>query len=389
MQNKLTTVTKLLLVFIILIFIIYPVDKLNAQEITYQKVNFYDGFTGLYPIYPEEKVKVDKIIPGTQKGLYVTGCNMGKLKKRKEIYKLIQDSELNCIVFNAKDDAGYIDYDSNVKFAEEIGAEKKFYDIDEILDEMNSRNIYSIARVVVFKDSILPKAKPELAIKDSRTEKPLYSEGSYWPDIYCEQVWDYNIEIVKELVEKGVDEIQFDYIRAPASGNIYYAEYSYNTNNSTKSWAITSFLKKVREETKQYDVKISADVFGWVLIANNDQGIGQPLEEIIPYLDYIYPMPYPSHYSSYFLGYQFPEQHPYEVVKYTLEKGLPRIKDTKCIIIPWIQSFGLNMRYTKREILSQIKAAEELEIKGFLCWNAANKYKIVKEALEERGFDGN
>ena len=113
MQNKLTSVTKLLLVFVILIFIIYPVGKLNAQEITSQKVNFYDGFMGLYPYYPEEKVKLDKMIPGTQKGLYMAGCSMGELKKRNEIYKLIQDSELNCIVFNAKDDAGYIDYDSN------------------------------------------------------------------------------------------------------------------------------------------------------------------------------------------------------------------------------------------------------------------------------------
>ena len=377
-----TKKVKLLFAFVMFIFIFYPVDKLNAQD-----MNFCDSFTGLYPVYPEEELKVDKIIPGTQKGLYMTGYSIGKWEKRKEIYKLIQDSELNCIVFNAKDDSGYVDYNTDVKFAKEIGSEKKFYDLDEILDEMNSRNIYSIARVVVFKDSILPKAKPELAIKDSRTGKPLYSEGSYWPDIYCEQVWDYNIEIVKELAKKGVDEIQFDYIRAPARGNIAYAEYSYNTNNNTKSWAITCFLKKVREETKQYDVKISADVFGWILIANNDQGIGQLLEEIVPYLDYIYPMSYPSHYSSYFLGYQFPEAHPYEVVKYTLGKGLPRIKDEECIIIPWIQSFGLNMRYTKKEILSQIKAAEELEIKGFLCWNAANNYSIVKEALEERELE--
>ena len=81
------------LVILISIFIVYPINKLNAREINSQETNFYNDFMGLYPFYPEEKVKVDKIVPGTQKGLYMTGCNMGKLKKRKEIYELIQDSK--------------------------------------------------------------------------------------------------------------------------------------------------------------------------------------------------------------------------------------------------------------------------------------------------------
>ena len=267
----------------------------------------------------------EKIVPGTQKGVYLTGYSMGTAKKREEIYKLIDETELNCIVFNAKDDSGYIDYDTNIKLAIESKAKNVLYDIDEILKEMNERNIYSIARVVVFKDSIVPKAHPELAIKDSRNGKPLNSEGSNWPDIYCETYWDYIIEIVKELAQKGVDEVQFDYIRGPAKGNITFAQYSYNTDNNSKSWALQNFLKKVTDAVKEYNIKISADVFGFVLIENNDQGIGQLIEDIEPYVDYLYPMPYPSHYSKGFLGYSLPEEHPYEVVKYTLEKGLARI----------------------------------------------------------------
>ncbi len=64
------------------------------------------------------------------------------------------------------------------------------------------------------------------------------------------------------------------------------------------------------------------------------------LEEIAPYLDYIYPMPYPSHYSTNFLGYELPEEHPYEVVSYTLKKGPARIDSTECMVIPWIQAFS-------------------------------------------------
>jgi hypothetical protein len=329
------------------------------------------------------KVPMDykEIVPGTQKGLYLTGFNTGNIEKRNELYRLISETELNSIVFDVKDDWGYIDYNTDVEFAEEIGAVKNYCGIEILLEEMRSRGINSIARMVLFKDNVLPKARPDLAIKDSRTGKPLYSEGSYWPDIYSEEVWSYHIELIKELAEKGVNEVQFDYIRAPARGNIRYAEYTHNTEGNSKVWAITSFLKKVREELKDYNIRISADVFGWTFIADNDQGIGQRIEEMAPYLDYIYPMAYPSHYAVNFLGYEIPDAHPYEVVKYTLEKGIPRIDDTECMVVPWVQAFSLNVKYTKVEILEQIKAAEDLGINGFLCWNAFNSYYSVEEAL--------
>lgn len=85
MQKRLTTISKLLLVFLALIFIIYPMGKLNAREINSQEINFYDGFIELYPFYSGEELKVEKIIPGTQKGLYLTGYSMSKLEKRKYI----------------------------------------------------------------------------------------------------------------------------------------------------------------------------------------------------------------------------------------------------------------------------------------------------------------
>jgi hypothetical protein len=108
------------------------------------------------------------------------------------------------------------------------------------------------------------------------------------------------------------------------------------------------------------------------------------LEEMIPYLDYIYPMPYPSHYSTNFLGYSLPEEHPYEVVSYTLKKGLTRISGVDCKVVPWIQTFSMKIKYTENEILAQIKAAEDLGIEGYLCWNAANNYRAVERAMNAR-----
>jgi hypothetical protein len=379
MNNKkefITNITRYAIRFFIFFIII------SAALIPHAEIFAFD------PDYPDfiwtYNSRARKISAGTQKAIYLTGYSMASEKKRQDIYRLIEETELNSIVFNAKEDSGEIFYNSGVEFFNEIGAVNVYYDIDKVLREMDERNIYSIARVVLFKDGIITDARPDLSIQNKNTGARIYLDGGYWVDIFNRQIWDYYIELVMELIGKGVDEIQFDYIRAPSRGNISMAWYPSNTEEKEKIWAITGFLKAVREATKNYPVKISADVFGFVFITENDQGIGQLIEEMAPYLDFLYPMPYPSHYSPGFLGFGQPEAHPYEVVKYTLEKGLARIGDTECYIIPWIQAFGLQMSYTEREILLQMKAAQDLDIEGFLFWNAANKYSTVERALKSR-----
>jgi len=362
---------------------------LTLSIIIFPLIVFPTGFIfaqiGMPGINLPAQIADQKIEPGTQKAVYLTGySSIGNKTKRQQIYEMIENTELNSIVFDVKDDLGYIDYNCTIPEAVDTGAVKAYYDIDEVLKEFEERNIYSIARFVTFKDSVLPKARTDFAILNKNTGKPITLEGSTWVDIYCEQAWDYYIKIIRDLASKGVDEIQFDYVRAPSRGNIQNALYPHNNNDHDKVWAIKNFLARVQRETGYYNIKISADVFGWVFIIENDQGIGQLIEEMAPQLDYIYPMAYPSHYNMHFMGFDDAEAHPYEVVKRTLEKGFERIGDTDCSIIPWVQAFSYDLKYTEKDILAQINAAEDLGIKGFLFWNAANKYSTVQNALMSR-----
>jgi len=75
---------------------------------------------------------------------------------------------------------------------------------------------------------------------------------------YNKDSWPYLIEIAKEAVEKGFDEIQFDYIRFPNDGS--KKSMSFNTGGKEKHEIINEFLAYAREQLP--GVVLSADVFG-------------------------------------------------------------------------------------------------------------------------------
>ena len=64
------------------------------------------------------------------------------------------------------------------------------------------------------------------------------------------------------------------------------------------------------------NVYVSLDTFGWTAWkeGDNDLGIGQRLNEMAKYVDYISPMVYPSTFEASALDYAQPAAHPYEVV---------------------------------------------------------------------------
>ncbi|MEK7590505.1 MAG: putative glycoside hydrolase, partial [Patescibacteria group bacterium] len=123
-------------------------------------------------------------------------------------------------------------------------------------------------------------------------------------------------------------------------------------------------------------------------------GIGQHLEHTLPYFDAVAPMVYPSHYFTGFQGYQKPAEHPYEVVKYSMDEAIRRTKQfmvyasttpVTAKFRPWLQDFDLGADYGAKEIKSQIRAWNDAAInnpelnEGWMLWNASNIY--TKDAL--------
>lgn len=330
------------------------------------------------------------------KALYLTGWTVGSSERVQHYIDLAKNTEINSYVVDIKDDDGYVGYESNVPAVREAGAWKKKYDVDSVIKAFHDNDIHVIGRLVCFKDPVYSAKNPSLAIK--KTDGTIWKEnlggGRYasWLNPYNKESWDYLISIAKEAVDRGFDEIQFDYVRFP---NGIKRVTDFSSYNKEKYEAINEFLAYAKE--KLPGVVISADVFGIICESPADtEDIGQYLELIGKDIEYISPMVYPSHYavgqSVNGVTFTKPDLDPYGVVYNSLKKAKDRISAVdgyKADIRAYLQDFtaswlesGYYKQYGAEEVREQIKAVYDAGYEEWILWNAGNKYSesaLLKE----------
>src|SRR4029453_17888599 len=161
--------------------------------------------------------------PQMIKAAYLTYFGVGHKEIRGRVLDLAARTEINAVVIDVKGDRGWILYRPEVPQALAGGAQGPgtLKDFDNLMADLKARGIYTIARIVTFKDNILATSRPALAIIDTRTGKPwIDNEKLAWLDPFREEAWAYNIAIAKEAARRGFDEVQFDYVRFPTDGKL-------------------------------------------------------------------------------------------------------------------------------------------------------------------------
>ncbi len=336
--------------------------------------------------------------PFAARGLYLTYYGVGNDDLASHVLHLADTSEINCVVIDIKGDRGWIAYRSSVPMVAEVGAQQQITmpDPKQFLTDLKKRGIYTIARIVVFKDNPLATARPDLAVINANTGRPwVDNEGLAWTDAMHEEVWDYNIALAVEAIEMGFDEVQFDYVRFPtdaSSGNsLDSIQLSRPNNEKNRVAAITGFLEKASKAIHAKGGLISVDVFGYVLWRNDDMGIGQKLEEIAKHVDYISPMVYPNLFwhglpmeggAKY--GNQQAGLYPYEIVYESLKTAVRRIGAAK--LRPWLEYYDdyiTGKSYTPADMEAQKRATYDNGIDGWLFWDPTNRFS--KGGFEPEG----
>lgn len=308
---------------------------------------------------------------------------------------------LNALVVDFKDDMGWITYDTTLPLPKQMGAVNRRFRVEELLEKAHERDLYVIARIVVFKDKHLYEQQAyEYAAWDFRKDAPwrnlrrsrdpqtgreTYVQNEYWVDPFAQAVWEYTVSIAEELAARGVDEIQFDYVRFPSDGNLASIVYRHQREGMTKIDCIESLLILARS---RIDIPISLDLYGFNSWFRMGNWIGQSIELLAHYADAICPMFYPSHFPNDFIV-----EHGYlERARLIYQEGTQRagrIVAGQSVIRPFIQAFliGGELSMTEPEytkyLLKQIEGVRQAPASGFTLWNASNRYYMVNLPLHD------
>jgi hypothetical protein len=322
------------------------------------------------------------------RGIYLTGLTAGNPGFPQKAPYLKQIG-INSVVFDVKDVGGTVNYRSSLPMVKKYNLSDKcpIDNVDLFIKSMKSQGIYTIARIAVFRDHALIENPPQLAIKSKRSGG-VWNRGSkeIWCDPTSRIVQDYNIDLALEIASKGADEIQFDYIRFPTTGDLNDASFAYDYGKMEKEQAISDFLARAFRKISAANARLSIDIFGVVAWGKNVdiQKTGQRIELLSQNCDYISPMLYPSHFENDFDGYANPADHPYYFINEGNRKVMERLANKKVVIRPWLQAFQWRVTsYSPQYIIKQIEGSRDSGASGYLFWNASNDYDKVFAAMEK------
>jgi hypothetical protein len=287
----------------------------------------------------------------------------------------LKEAGLNTIVIALKETDGLV-FVRGVPSLSETGAyTNAIPDLPGAVADFKNAGIYTIGRIVLFKDDRLARKRPDLAVKKPDGSIWTNDKGVAWVDPYRWEVWEYNLSIASRAAQAGFDEIQLDYIRFPSDGNVAQARYSRSEHSpKTASQNLLEFLRLARQRLHPLGVKISICVFGMTTTTDSGMGIGQTIADMARETDFISPMMYPSHYYKGEYGLDNPNRHPYKTIQLGVRDALSRLGPDARKLRPYLQDFSLGVRYTAEQVRAQILAAESQGVTSWLLWNAQNRY---------------
>jgi len=311
------------------------------------------------------------------KALYLTfwgASNNSGTSKR--IYKLLEQTDANAIVVDVKNEYGSTSFWTGFEQANSYGAHENRTNrnIEKFMRRLKEKKIYTIARIVTFKDELQASNNPEYAIKkDDNVTIWRNHDNMAWVDPFDPRSHEYAIRIAEEAAKVGFDEINFDYIRFPAKKGLHFSKESTQENRVK---AIETFLDKAQKRLQKYGVFISVDTYGNICWADDDNGIGQTVSSLAAHADYLAPMLYPSGFSSGSFYFDYPADHPYAVIYRSVKHIEDRIPTAR--VRPWLQYFKDYKRkrreYNRFEIQEQIRATDEAQTNGWMMWSPSSKY---------------
>jgi hypothetical protein len=331
--------------------------------------------TQAVPAAPASKVSAAQ----SARGLYVRGSTAAG-----PAFGLLLDHMaargIDTVVLDAKDYDGFLTYPSRVPLAIASGALKHapIDDFAATIRTIHAKGLRTAVRVSCFEDEHMARARPALSVRSKAGNA--YRIG--WLDPSNPEAQGYVIDLVREALDAGADEIQLDYVRYPVLG-IKNAAFHLEERGLTKPIVIRDFVRRVHAVTLARGIPLALDIFGVVAFAKRADidGLGQDPALLARECEVLSPMVYPSHYAPGFSGFDEPGNHP-ELVGIALNAMRSYLEESHvehgAVIRPWLQAMHWKSpAYSPGYLSAEIKSASNAGGSGWLMWNPGQNYSYA------------
>jgi hypothetical protein len=301
-----------------------------------------------------------------------------------QIVDMARAGQINAVELDIKDDDGEVGYPSKVALANHAGAVRTYYDAREATDELHGLGVRVIGRIVNFFDPVLAKwawenGRPEMIVLDAAGGAPLANDygTAVFTNFANRRVRQYQIDLAREAVRLGFDEILYDYVRRP-EGDM--AEMTFPGLDMPPDVSIARFVDDSKAALAKTETLLGVSVFG--VSASEPESTAQDVGLLAPLVDYISPMVYPALWGSGQYGVESPVRQPAEIVTASLTDFERLAAGTDAAVRPWLQDFSSRgVTYGPNEVRAQIDAATATGSDGFILWNVNSVYHA--EALDQ------
>ena len=417
-----------------------PSEDIEADNLVRQTIADLGGSTLMSLSWNEEGIttalsELWLLLPDREKdirreaadknALYLQAGYIVRPASRAKNFSILAQKGLNAFVIDLKDDNGRLRFVPKDPLVKSLAKVVNPIDIEALAAEAKARGVWLIARIPVFKDGVMANAEGgKYAVWDAPHKQPwqgmktvkvevappsgfdfqqpsipgvpqppaqgqdetqtvpttkVVANGERWVDPYSEDVWAYNVALANEVIARGFDEVQFDYIRFPTDGiNLDDASYRWKDPGMDKESAITSFLAFARE---RISAPISIDIYGANGWYRSGARTGQDVETLARYVDVICPMFYPSHFEQGFLAEAPAVERPWRIYRLGSLRNA-RIARDRVIVRPYVQAFYMGVSYDKvwynpDYVAREVKGVIQGENLGMTFWNNVDRYDDI------------
>ncbi len=315
-----------------------------------------------------------RLTPIEVRGIYLSWANPARPARLACVEELLDSGLLNTVVVGVKSPRGYLGLPVEHELARAGRSAAGAGGLAGQVRDWKRQGVYVIAHIGVFRDRALANERPDLALRSLKTDQIVRdASGTPWTDPARKPVRDYNIAVARAAAAAGFDEVQFDFVRYPASK--LSAEGVRAADRGRRLENITRFLREASDALAPENVYVAATVLGSVCSMRRVSFVGQKLEEIAAEVDYVCPMLYPSSFAG---SEADLIERAYPLVRENLEAAAARLGGDRKKLRPWLQNFpnpsNPKTPLSAAALRSQLNGAVDAGASGWMFWDPATRY---------------